>query len=176
MWLIRGARDPPGSVLPHTLCVAAGRAHSVHTAGLRGGLSCQAAQASGLTILLPATGLALRGHLHGIRSASFRTGVKDVGSVPCSMHVGGGISGVASPVGRHRCPWERQQPVEERTGWARALWHGDLRRSLSPVSFTEHGTDPGSRDEGCPKLRVYIKISQMCFVTSSLSPPTIASE
>jgi hypothetical protein len=31
----------------------------------------------------------------------------------------------------------------------RTLWGGDLRENHLPVSFTEHGTDPGCCDEGC---------------------------
>ncbi len=74
-WTMQQLRE---AIPAHTLCVTAGHAHPVNTPGLRGRLSRQAAQASGITTPLQATGLALRGRPHGIRSASFRTGVKDV--------------------------------------------------------------------------------------------------
>jgi hypothetical protein len=44
--------------------------------------------------------------------------------VPFSMKAGADIIGVESPAGRHRCPCEHQQIMEEDTSPVKAVWRG----------------------------------------------------
>jgi hypothetical protein len=66
--------------LPHALCLAAGEAHPLDAPGLPGRLPGEVTQAARAPHLSATAAAPLRGRGHGIRSASVRTGVKDVGS------------------------------------------------------------------------------------------------
>jgi hypothetical protein len=57
-------------------------------------------------------------------------------TMPC------GIIGVESPEGRRQRPPEWQQTIAKGRRQVRMWWHGYVRGSPSPVSFTENGTDP----------------------------------